>query len=90
LTEGENNPLKYPTIFNGADVAAITKMDLANAMEFFDEAAACANIQLRGQACGCSPFRQRFRQKKSGAGMEEFFNFLLGQSVPCVRWLGDD
>ena len=33
-TEGEDKPLKYPTIFNTADVAVITKMDLAEAMDF--------------------------------------------------------
>src|SRR5207247_6955859 len=44
VTEGEDKPLKYPTIFNTADVAVITKMDLAEAAEF-DVAAAEANIQ---------------------------------------------
>jgi hydrogenase nickel incorporation protein HypB len=34
VTEGEDKPLKYPTIFNTADVAAITKIDLAEAVEF--------------------------------------------------------
>ena len=29
VTEGEDKPLKYPTIFNTADLAVITKMDLA-------------------------------------------------------------
>jgi hydrogenase nickel incorporation protein HypB len=43
-TEGEDKPLKYPTIFNTADVALLTKMDLAQAVEF-DRAAALANIQ---------------------------------------------
>jgi hydrogenase nickel incorporation protein HypB len=33
-TEGEDKPLKYPTIFNTSDVAIITKMDLAAAAEF--------------------------------------------------------
>jgi hydrogenase nickel incorporation protein HypB len=33
VTEGEDKPLKYPTIFNTADVAVITKMDLAEAVE---------------------------------------------------------
>jgi hydrogenase nickel incorporation protein HypB len=33
-TEGEDKPLKYPTIFNTADVAVITKMDIAEAVEF--------------------------------------------------------
>ncbi|MGH9514393.1 MAG: hydrogenase nickel incorporation protein HypB [Terriglobales bacterium] len=30
-TEGEDKPLKYPTIFNTSDVAIITKMDMAEA-----------------------------------------------------------
>lgn len=33
-TEGEDKPLKYPTIFNTADLAIITKSDLAEAVEF--------------------------------------------------------
>jgi hydrogenase nickel incorporation protein HypB len=44
VTEGEDKPLKYPTIFNTADVALITKVDLAGAVEF-DLAAARDNIQ---------------------------------------------
>jgi hydrogenase nickel incorporation protein HypB len=44
VTEGEDKPLKYPTIFNSADVAVITKIDLATIVEF-DELAANANIQ---------------------------------------------
>jgi hydrogenase nickel incorporation protein HypB len=43
-TEGEDKPLKYPTIFHTADAAVITKMDLADAVEF-DSAAALRNIQ---------------------------------------------
>lgn len=43
-TEGEDKPLKYPTIFNTADIALLTKMDLAEAVEF-DRGAALANIQ---------------------------------------------
>ncbi|MCU1348521.1 MAG: hydrogenase accessory protein HypB [Acidobacteria bacterium] len=34
VTEGEDKPLKYPTIFNSADIAVITKSDLAEAAEF--------------------------------------------------------
>lgn len=34
VTEGEDKPLKYPSIFNTADVAVITKMDLAEAVDF--------------------------------------------------------
>src|SRR5206468_13093558 len=43
-TEGEDKPLKYPTIFNTADVAVITKADLAEAAEF-DRQAALDSIQ---------------------------------------------
>jgi len=43
VTEGEDKPLKYPTIFNTADIAIITKTDLASAVEF-DFAAAYRNI----------------------------------------------
>src|ERR1043165_6278166 len=43
-TEGEYNPRKYPTISNTADVAIITKMDLAEAVEF-DRQAAHLSIQ---------------------------------------------
>jgi hydrogenase nickel incorporation protein HypB len=44
VTEGEDKPLKYPTIFSSADIAIITKMDLADAVEF-DRETACRNIQ---------------------------------------------
>jgi hydrogenase nickel incorporation protein HypB len=44
VTEGEDKPLKYPGMFNSADVAVITKMDLAEACEF-DEPLAIANIR---------------------------------------------
>jgi hydrogenase nickel incorporation protein HypB len=44
VTEGEDKPLKYPTIFNTADLAVITKIDLAGAVEF-DWAAAERSVQ---------------------------------------------
>jgi hydrogenase nickel incorporation protein HypB len=44
VTEGEDKPLKYPTIFNSADVAVITKSDLAAAVEF-DWAAVQRNVE---------------------------------------------
>jgi len=43
-TEGEDKPLKYPTVFNTADIAVITKIDLAAAVEF-DADSAHRNIQ---------------------------------------------
>jgi hydrogenase nickel incorporation protein HypB len=44
VTEGEDKPLKYPTIFNTADVAVVTKIDLAAAVEF-DRHALLRNIE---------------------------------------------
>ena len=44
VTEGEDKPLKYPTIFNSADVAVVTKIDLAEAVGF-DQAALLRNIE---------------------------------------------
>ena len=44
MTEGEDKPLKYPTIFSGADLAVLTKMDLAEAAGF-DREEALHNIQ---------------------------------------------
>src|SRR5438477_11836222 len=34
VTEGEDKPLKYPSIFNTSDVAVITTADLADAVGF--------------------------------------------------------
>jgi hydrogenase nickel incorporation protein HypB len=44
VTEGEDKPLKYHTIFHSADAAIITKIDLAAAVEF-DRLSAHRNIQ---------------------------------------------
>ena len=43
VTEGEDKPLKYPALFNSADAAVITKMDLASVCEY-DGATARANL----------------------------------------------
>lgn len=43
VTEGEDKPLKYPTLFHSADVAVITKCDLSDAVGF-DRAAAYTNL----------------------------------------------
>ena len=70
VTEGEDKPLKYPTIFNTADVAVITKMDLAAAVEF-DAAAAHRNIQA------VRPGMHVFEvSAKTGEGMDEWLHFL--------------
>jgi hydrogenase nickel incorporation protein HypB len=70
VTEGEDKPLKYPTIFNSADVATITKLDLAEAVGF-DWAAAQANIQA------VRPGMDIVRlSAKTGVGMPDYIAFL--------------
>ena len=73
VTEGEDKPLKYPTIFNSADVAVITKSDLAGAVEF-DEAAAIRNVQAVRP--GMAVFKV---SAKTGEGMTEYLDFLEGR-----------
>jgi hydrogenase nickel incorporation protein HypB len=73
VTEGEDKPRKYPTIFNTADVAVITKMDLAEAAEF-DRDAAHRSIQLVRPG-----MRVVEVSAKTGAGMDEWLAFLRGR-----------
>ena len=70
VTEGEDKPLKYPTIFNSADVAVVTKMDLADAADF-DRAALVRNLHaVRPEM----PIL--FVSAKTGSGMDEYLSFL--------------
>ena len=69
-TEGEDKPLKYPTIFNTADVALITKMDLAAAAEF-DLKATRKNIQSVRPG-----MRVLEVSSKTGQGMEEVITLI--------------
>jgi hydrogenase nickel incorporation protein HypB len=70
VTEGEDKPLKYPTIFNSADVAVITKIDLVAAVEFN---AAAANRSIQAVRPGMTVLDV---SAKSAGGMEEFLQFL--------------
>jgi hydrogenase nickel incorporation protein HypB len=70
VTEGEDKPLKYPTLFNSADAAVITKIDLAEPCAF-DREAALKNInEIRP---GIRIFET---SAKTGAGMEEWLSYL--------------
>ncbi len=70
VTEGEDKPLKYPTIFHTADVAVVTKTDLAAAVEF-DRGLARRNIEA------VRPGMRVFEvSAKTGAGMDEWLGFL--------------
>ncbi len=75
VTEGEDKPLKYPTLFNSADAAVITKMDIAEAVGFEREAAV-RNIRA------IRPNIRIFETSaKSGAGMENWLAYLAEEQA---------
>src|SRR5262249_13857023 len=70
VTEGEDKPLKYPTIFNTADVTVITKMDLAAAAEF-------DSFSLRRNVEAVRPGMDVFEvSAKTGQGMAGWLTFI--------------
>jgi hydrogenase nickel incorporation protein HypB len=70
VTEGEDKPLKYPGLFNTADIAAITKIDLAEACDFNRELAR-ANIEAVRPG-----MRIIDTSAKTGAGIDEWLEYL--------------
>jgi hydrogenase nickel incorporation protein HypB len=75
VTEGEDKPLKYPTLFNSSDAAVITKMDIADAVGF-DREAALKNIR---------EIRPNIRiietSAKTGAGMDAWLGYLAEEKA---------
>jgi hydrogenase nickel incorporation protein HypB len=77
VTEGEDKPLKYPAIFNGADLAVITKLDLAEVVQF-DFEAAHRNLSA------VHPGLPRLAvSAKTGVGMEQWHATLQAKGVPA-------
>ncbi len=75
VTEGEDKPLKYPTLFNSADAAVVTKMDIAEAVGF-DREAALTNIrEIRPD------IRIFETSAKTGAGMGEWLAYLAEEKA---------
>lgn len=81
VTEGEDKPLKYPTIFNSADVAVITKTDLSDAVEF-DWETAKKNVQAVRPGMPIIPV-----SAKTGTGMQEWMDFLATRRESKIRFL---
>lgn len=77
VTEGEDKPLKYPTLFNTADIAVITKWDLAEVCEF-DADAARRNIHAVRPGLPILDV-----SAKTGYGMLAWFTLLESR---CRRW----
>ena len=78
VTEGEDKPLKYPGLFNSADAAIVTKIDIA-APCGFDRELAVKNInEVRP---GMRIFETSAR---TGQGMEEWLGYLGSQRKPAA------
>jgi hydrogenase nickel incorporation protein HypB len=75
VTEGEDKPLKYPTIFNSADLAIVTKVDLAEATGFDREQA------LRSIEAVRPGLEVLETSARTGAGMERWFARLASLSA---------
>jgi len=75
VTEGEDKPLKYPPMFQAANVVVISKIDLAQACGF-DRDAVLANIRQ------ISPQARVFEvSAKTGQGMDAWRQFLVEQQL---------
>jgi hydrogenase nickel incorporation protein HypB len=73
VTEGEDKPRKYPTIFHTADVAVITKIDLAAAVDFDAEA---ARRSIEAVRPGMPVFAL---SSKTGEGLDRWLDDLLSR-----------
>lgn len=71
-TEGEDKPLKYPTMFNTADVVVITKMDIADAVGF-DLALCRENIDRARPGVPIIELSSR-----AGEGLDAWYDFVRG------------
>ncbi|MFN3684900.1 MAG: hydrogenase nickel incorporation protein HypB, partial [Fimbriimonadaceae bacterium] len=72
VTEGEDKPLKYPTLFKTADLVLISKTDLAAAVEFRRDEALEA---VRGVAPQADVLEV---SAKTGLGLERWYAWLRG------------
>ncbi len=75
VTEGEDKPLKYPTIFLNADLVIVNKMDIAEAVQFNREVA-MENIRKVAPKAKVVEL-----SAKTGKGMEAWYAFLENNSA---------
>jgi hydrogenase nickel incorporation protein HypB len=75
VTEGEDKPLKYPTMFNSSDAAVITKMDIAEPCGFNREEALKNINEIRP---GIRIFET---SSKTGAGMDLWLTYLIQEKA---------
>ncbi len=76
VTEGEDKPLKYPTLFKSAQVVLISKVDIAEVVGFNRELAIANIRQIAPQATILEV------SSRSGAGMTTWYDYLMAQLAP--------
>ena len=78
-TEGEDKPLKYPTIFNTADIVVVTKCDLVAVVEFNRDALIANAREVRP---GIETLEV---SAKTGAGMDTWLNYLATRRAEAAH-----
>ena len=71
VPEGDDKPLKYPLMFQIADVVLINKCDVLPVFDDFDKDRVTERIRMRNQNCDII-----FISAKTGEGFEEWANWL--------------
>jgi len=79
VTEGEDKPLKYPTIFNTSDLAIITKTDLAAAAGF-DRDALLRNVETVRPGLEVLEVSAR-----TGEGLDQWMALLERRAADAAR-----
>jgi hydrogenase nickel incorporation protein HypB len=83
VTEGEDKPLKYPTLFKLADVILVNKIDLAEAVGY-DRETAMANIK------GVAPQARVFEvSARTGQGLKAWYEHLRRNVLEYSRGGGE-
>lgn len=75
VTEGEDKPAKYPQLFHSADVVVITKIDIAEAVEWNRTAAMSAIRSVNPDA----PIIET--SARTGVGVAALLDLLIGSSA---------
>ncbi len=74
VTEGDDKPQKYPVMFRVADLMAVTKLDLLQAVGDFDPALASRHLRNLASAAPVLELSAR-----SGAGMDAWIGWLIAE-----------
>ena len=78
VTEGEDKPLKYPGLFNTADVTVITKIDLAEPCEFQRDVALQNLDAVRPGMCVWET------SARTGQGLPAWWDYLQAARQPGI------